>query len=313
MPDPILTGARLSSAVVCSRQAYYQAVGAPADEIPEPKRKAWKRGRIVDRAIKTEIIDALRADGHRPRTEEPVPWGMGWEGHGDVYVPRERRMVEIVSLRYGDEGEPGARLVLPERKVKQVTAYTIKHPNAEAATVVVVDPMTGDREDFEIDPDYYRDEVTEAMRQVVTGVEVKAAPPRTCRHPHDAPAFYCAFVAHCFADWQRPPVDTIMGADRIARDLADATDAASEANREAKRLEAERDALRAELRPLLEAGEPAEVGGIEVVRKVSPRVSFAYSAARKAGAKLPPDLERFVTTGETERWYVKRTDPDSID
>jgi hypothetical protein len=199
------------------------------------------------------------------------------------------------------------RLPAPERKALQVAGYALNDA-CDAALVVSVDPSTGDRRDYPIDLGGLEPTVRRIEGIVVEGIRSGDLPCRTCKHPNDGPAQWCPYVAPCFADWERPLIDEVIGADENARRLADATDEVGRLRAELHRAEELRDVLRDELRPFVPAGETVAAGMVDVRRSVSTLRSLSLGQAEKAGHKLPPVFEEFVSVSESERWTIKRRD-----
>lgn len=295
-----LTGPRWSSAVMCPRKAFYEAVEAPRRQWTDVELQRFRRGQVWEEAVVSDVVDGFRRQGRRPRRQETVAWPAEdpiGTGHIDAYIPSEHTVIEVVSNAGGH---------LPEYKVLQAAGYALNHPNADKAFVLSVDTHTGSDPVYPIDLSGVEPRVREIEAAVVTGVQTGDAPCRVCRTPFDGPAQMCPFVEHCFQDWTFPPLEELLADPKELEQLADAEDTVSDARKALKEAEEKRDALRDELRPLVPANAESLAGGITVRRTVFDSTSFSLADARKAGHSLPRKLRAFEKTSEQERWTVRR-------
>jgi hypothetical protein len=298
----VLTGPRWSSAVMCPRKAFYEAVDAPRREWLPHELQRMRRGQVWEEAVVADVVDGFRRQGRRPRRQETVAWPAAdpiGTGHMDCYIPSERSAIEVVSNAGGQ---------LPDYKCLQVAGYALNHPNADQAFVLSVDTHTGDDPVYPIDLSGLEPRVREIEDTVYEGVKTGVPPERTCRTPFDGPAQFCPFVEHCFADWTFPPLEELLADPKELEQLADAEDDVSDARQTLKDAEEKRNDIRSRLRPLVPANAESIAGGITVKRTVSPRTLFSLSDARKAGHDLPEPLQAFVKTSDQERWTVKRVE-----
>lgn len=297
-----LTGARWSSAVSCPRRAVYEHQDAPKEPPSDQTKRWWRRGHAVAAAIRGALIADLREQNRRPRAEEVIPWPASdpvGEGHADLYIPHERVILEVTSTSGCD---------LDQHKALQAAGYALEHPNAEHAQVVSVDPSSFEERWYPINVAALEPQVRSIQEQVVHGVKTGELPERVCRHPHDAPAFLCPFVEHCFAGWTRPDPDVLL-LDEEAVVLAELEDDVGRHKQALKAAEIARNEMRDELRPYLDAGAEVETTRIAKLKRtvIDPRRTLSLSDMQKAGVSLPAELEPYVKTGQSsERWTVKR-------
>jgi hypothetical protein len=294
-----LDGARWSSAVICPRRAYYDHARTPLDEMPRGIEGARWRGQVIGKAVAEEIVRHWRAQGRRPRVEEAVPWPAADPvgiGHADVYLPSEARMVEIKTM---------SGMELRHEAALQVSGYTLNHPRAEQATVLVVDPLSGGEREYPIRVEALRSEVEEIEAKVVSGIRGGGIPARVCRHPHDEPSLICPYVSTCFQEWTPPTLPAPQMAEAFRR-LAEVERLMKYAKSESETLREDRDELRRNLAPFLEPGMDYVAGGIRVRRSmVEGHERLSLSEMRKAGYEVPAELEPFVRDiVSSERWYV---------
>jgi hypothetical protein len=298
----ILTGPRWSSAVMCSRKAFYEAAEAPRRQWTKVELQRFRRGQIWEEAVVADVVDGFRQQGRRPRRQETVAWPARdpiGTGHMDCYIPSERLVVEVVSNAGGH---------LPEYKCLQVAGYALNHPNADQAVVLSVDTHTGDDPVYPIDLSGLEPRVREIEQAVVGGVRSGEPPCRTCRTPVDGPAQMCPFVEHCFSDWEWPSFEELLADSKDLEELADAEDDVGQLRKELADAEEKRNTLRDRLRPLVPPGEEGIAGDVRIRRTVFSKTSFSLSDLRKTGHKLPPKLDPFVKETEQERWTVRRVD-----
>lgn len=302
--EPVLVGPRWSSASICPRWCVYTAQGAPAREPTDEEQHRWARGRAWERIIVDGVVARMAAEGRRPRRQETIAWPHDnpiGTGHGDVYIPHEHAFVEVVST---------ARGALPTHKAIQVAGYALNHPNATDGFVDSIDTHTGVEHVYPIDIDGLEPRVREIEAQVVAGM-AGDLPARVCRTPWDGPAQWCPHVDHCFADWERTPLDELLAtvgeADAVER-LADADDAVAVAKSALDAAEVARNALRDVIAPLVEPGVEAYVGDIRVRRGNDyVRRTFGLAAFLDSGHPVPDILWPYITESVVAgRWSVKR-------
>lgn len=306
----VLTGPRLSAAVRCPRQAVYQALEVPAEPATPEQERMWRRGHALADVAKTDILQDLALQGRGAVVEAVIPWPADepiGEGHADLLIIDEGRVIEITTTQGCD---------LADHKVLQAVAYAYEHPDASAATVLVIDPVTGAEQAYPIDVDALTHKWIAVRDQVVAGVRDGVLPDRVCRHPNDGPAMFCPYSGrdgHCFQDWA-PTVDHVQAAP-VFQALADIEDQLANATPDrVDELKARREEARAEALAHVEAGVEAVAGGVSIrVTDVSEGEGFSLASMRKAGWELPSELEPFVTsrTGH-QRWRVRRVEvPDA--
>jgi hypothetical protein len=300
---PELTGPRWSSAVMCPRKAFYEAVSAPRREWTPEELQRFRRGKVWEEAVVADVVDGFRRQGRRPRRQEEVSWPASdpiGTGHMDCYIPSERTVVEVVSNAGGQ---------LPEYKCLQVAGYALNHPNADHAFVLSVDTHTGSDPTYPIDLAALEPRVREIETAVVDGVHTGEPPCRACRTPVDGPAQMCPFVEHCFDGWGWPSFEELLADPAELERLADAEDEVGHLRADLKTAEETRNGLRDRLRPLIPANEEGIAGNIRVKRSVFSKTSFSLADARKAGHDVPRKLRPFVSESEQERWTVRRLEP----
>ncbi len=301
--DPTLTGPRWSSAVMCPRKAFYEAQNAPRRDWTPEELQRFRRGKVWEEAVVSDVVAQFHEQGRRPRRQETVAWPAGdpvGTGHIDCFIPSERTVIEVVSNAGG---------TLPEYKVLQAAGYALNHKNADKAFVLSVDTHTGDDPVYPIDLDGVEPRIRAIETAVVDGIRSGEEPERVCQTPLDGPAQFCPFVDHCFDGWEWPSLEELL-ADRAELDaLADATDDVGRIRQELAKAEAVRDEYREKLRPLLPAGEEFLVGSYRVKRTTFERSTFSLADAHKCGVNLPKRFAPFVKTSEQERWTVRRLDP----
>lgn len=306
----VFTGPRLSAAVRCPRQAVYQALEAPAAEPTPEQQRMWRRGHALADVAKTDIVADLAVQGRAAVVEEEIPWPADnpvGVGHADLRVIDEGRIVEITTTQ---------GCILTDHKALQATAYAHEHPDATAATVLVIDPVTGEEQAYPINVEALTPQWIAIREQVVAGVRDGVLPDRVCRHPNDGPAMFCPFAGrdgHCFRDWA--PIVNHVQAAPVFQALADIEDQLATATPDrVDELKARRDEARAEVLAHVEAGVEAVAGGVSIrVTDVSEGEGFSLASMRKAGWELPSELEPFVTSRNGhQRWRVRRVDvPDA--
>jgi hypothetical protein len=294
-----LTGPRWSSAVICPRRAVYDAQEAPRDPMPERIEGARWRGQVIGKAVAAEIVARWRAQGRRPRVEVEVPWPSNDPvgiGHMDVWLPSEKRVVEIKTQAACELTAPAAL---------QAAGYALNYKAARHAAVVVVDPVSGLDREYPIHVAGLARKVAEIEQQVVAGVREGELPERVCRTPADGPALICPYVTWCFADFQVEHVPAPeMGA--AFQRLAEIERMMKFSKHETETLASEREQLRAELRPHLELGVDHVAGGYRVRVIEIPEIErFSLTDYRKAGYEADERMASFVKTQKaSERWYL---------
>lgn len=301
---PELTGARWSSAVVCTRRAVYEHHGAPVTPVA-PEVEGWRwRGQVIGDAVQHAVVAQWRALGRRPVAELEIPWPPARpfaRAHADIWVPHERRMVEVKSA---------AGCVLNDSAVLQVVGQVVFHPRAQYGTVLVIDPSSGEERQYPVNVDARADEVWARVEEVRAGVEDGVLPDRVCRHPGDGPALMCDRVEHCFDGWVRPDINRLPGFGDLVRALADAEAACRREKKPPLEWVQKRDEIRARLRGVMEPGVEYVVNGWRLKRtEVAGSRAFRFTAMEKAGFALPLELEPFLTEGKGhERWIVEPVD-----
>jgi len=300
----VLTGPRWSSASICARWCVYAAQGAPAREPTEEEVHRWERGRAWERIVVDGVVARMASEGRRPRRQETIRWPIDdpvGTGHADLYVPHEHTFVEVVST---------ARGALPAHKAIQVAGYTLNHPNATDGFVDSIDTHTGVEHVYPIDVDGLADRVHAIEAQVVAGMAGEL-PDRVCRTPWDGPAQWCPHVDHCFADWERTPLDELLAtvdeADAVER-LADADGAVAAAKSALDSALIARDEIRQVIAPLVEPGVEAYVGDIRVRRGNDyAKRTFGLAAFLDSGHPVPDIMWPYITESIVAgRWTVKR-------
>ncbi len=284
--------------------AVYQGLGVEGRAHTEQELRRFRRGHALADAAKVDIAQDLHAQGRDVEFEVEIPWGDGYTGHCDAYIPDEPSIVEITTTKDAD---------LPEHKPLQAAAYAIE-TDSNAAVVLSIDPSTGEERVYPINIDAFRDRWEAIKGQVVAGIRDGVLPDRVCRHPMDGPAIFCPFAGrdgHCFQDWA-PQVEHV-DAPAAFQALADVEDeiAQAAAKDTLEELKTRREDLRAEVLAYVDAGAGEHIaGGVSVkVTDVAEGEGFSLAQMRKAGFELPAELEAFVTTrrGST-RWTVKRVE-----
>jgi hypothetical protein len=300
-----LAGPRWSSAVLCPRRAVYEGLGYPREPDPPELAGVFRRGRFIGAAVAADLDESLREQG-RPvgQAEREIPWPPETPvgtGHADYFIPDEARIVEAVSTKGCD---------LPPHKAVQGAGYALADPEAEAATVLSIDPNDYSERAYPLDLDGLRDEVEAIWDTVLGHLRAKAIPPRPehLEHPGQRPCFDCPFRRTCWAGFEPLPAPRLP--ERLHDDLRRLADLEDEIARakQVDHLTSERDEIRERLAGLLEDGVDYIGGGIRVKRTpVKGRRSFGLSAFEKAGHRLPPEAQEFVTeSGGYDRWTVRR-------
>jgi hypothetical protein len=307
MSTRILTGVRWSSAVLCPRQAVYQGLGVVGAPPTPQQERVWRRGRFIGEAIAKDVAAVYADAGLEVIPEAEVLWPAKnpiGTGHADIYVPAEGEIIEVVSTKDA---------ALPAHKALQVSGYVINHPEATRATVLSIDPSSSAERSDPVDVESFRPEVERIQGEVVEGLSVGRMPDRAGAHPGDFPCFWCAFKDTCWTGVEYPDPERIEQPDKVTvlQRLADLEDRISIGGKTVEHLKAERDELRAELRPWIRDGKDTVAGGIKVkVTPVAGPERFDLSGARKAGHVLPESLRPFITTGKGyDRWTLKRLQP----
>lgn len=298
----VLTGARLSSAVRCPRQAVFEGVGIVGRDHTVEDHRRFRRGHAIADVTKHQIAADLAAQGRDVEIEVEIPWGDGFVGHADLRVPDESCIVEITTTKDAE---------LPAHKPLQAAGYAVES-GSKAAVVISIDPSTGEERSYPVNVDALRPRWEEIKRQVVEGVRDGVVPDRVCRHPGDGPGMFCPYSGlggHCFQGWV-PEVDH-PEAPAAFQALADIEDQISTANpARAEQLKQEREDVRAEVLAYVDPGRENVAGGVSVkVTEVGDSERFSLAAMRKAGFDLPEELRAFVKpSGGHARWTVRRLD-----
>lgn len=302
MTTTTLSGPRWSSAVVCARAAVYQGLGIDGDPYSDATERRFGRGRRIGRVIADEIADTLTAQGRAANVEVECPWPREnpvGVGHADVTIPDESKVIEAVST---------AGCALPEHKALQAVGYA-DSLGYENATVLSVDPHTGDERVYPLNIAELLPRVRAIQDAVVAGLNGGPLPDRMNGSPATPGAYPCddcPFRRRCYDGWAPPPAGSLPDhADDFDR-LGAIEIAIKKAGKEGKALEAERDEIRARLAPHLVDGMDYIEAGVRVRRTpVAGRRSLSFSAMEAAGWSLPPEAEPFVSEGKGfDRWTV---------
>lgn len=299
----VLEGARWSSAVMCSRMASYQALGVEGDPHPEHVERRFGRGRRIGEAMAAEIIETLAAQGRHAVAEHEVPWPGDDPvavGHVDIYEVDANHPIEVVST----EG-----CSLPPNKARQVAGYAVSL-GSDRASVVSVDPKSGESRVYPINVEAFRPEVERIQGEVVAAIRDGVIPDRfEGSHPGAYPCAECPFLVGCMADYTPPPAGTLpgRGADLMRLLELDTLIRSTPRGDHVLEYEAERDEIRESLRGLMSSGEVYIEDGVQVKRtEVSGRRSFAFAAAEAAGYEIPESMRPFITEGKGfDKWTVK--------
>lgn len=302
--DRDMTGARWSSAVICPRKAVFEHMQVPEDEGDDPRAAGWKlRGNLIAQAVRTQIIDMMKAEGRRPQFEVEIPWGIPTVGvgHADIYVPHRHTVVEL----YTSVG-----LEIHPRKVLQCAGYVIHHPRAKFGELLIVDPLTGEDRTVPIDAEAHRETVESIVAQVSAGVHDGVIPDRVCKHPADGPTMFCDKVGYCFAGWTETPLERVgREFEQLADELLDLTERRGLAGKEDAANKARVDEIKNLLAEVIPPdGTARAIGPISVQRTHVPgSTKMSMGDIKKAGVQIPEQLEPFVKhTAGYDRWTVKR-------
>ena len=318
--ERVLTGVRWSSAVICPRRAVYEGLGVEGEPWSPQMLSIFRRGRFIGAAIAADIEADLIEQG-RPAgvAEREVPWPAAdpiGVGHADYLIVDERRIIEVVSS-VGCE--------LPRHKALQGAGYAINDPDADEATVLSIDPSSYVEKPYPLDIDGLIDDVLEIEQVVVNGIRTGEIPRRAMRPngydevegPNEHPCFECPFKRRCWSTWEpwpsvELPESMIPKLERLAA-LEDYL--ATRKKEKEPEADAERKALRAQVRARMMPGVRYSAGGIRVhFVEVAATRRFSLADAEKAGHTLPESLQAFITeSGAHERWTVRRTDEEASD
>ena len=303
MSTRVLEGARWSSAVMCSRMAAYQALGVDGEPHPEHIERRFGRGRRIGEAMASEIIDTLAAQGRHAVAEHEVPWPADdpvATGHVDIYEVDANHPIEVVST----EG-----CTLPANKAKQVAGYAISL-GSERASVVSVDPKSGESRVYPINVEAFRPEVERIQGEVVSALRDGAIPDRfDGAHPGAYPCAECPFLVGCMSDYTPPPAGRLpgFGDDLLRLVELDGLIRSTPRGDHVIEYEKERDEIRDSLRGLMTSGEVYIEEGVQVKRtEVSGRRSFSFAAAEAAGYEIPESMRPFVSEGKSfDKWTIR--------
>jgi hypothetical protein len=287
-----LTGARLSSAVVCPRQSWYQHIGAEETQIDGRDQELLEWRRAQNDLVVGEYAAALRAEGHDVHTELAISWLDGQaEGHADLVDFTDGVVAEFTGTAGAD---------LPERKVLQATAYA--HLLGLEAAVVSFDPSSGTKRAYPIDMDAKRPDAVAAMEAVARAIETGEPPERVCSTPNDQPARWCRFRdSVCMPQFLWPDPEAIDDPEviELAAELADAIDEKGLKKRDFTAADERVTALKEQLAARVEHGVALVAGGVSLkVTDVAGRETLSLGDMRKAGVSLPDELAPFVKRGE---------------
>lgn len=302
-----ITGPRWSSAVICPRIAAYQALGVPAsDALGDALAGRFLRGYSWGKIVADDVFYARKQGGKRTRREVRVRWPRRHPigtGHADMYLPEERRMLEVLSTVNPEH--------LPPNKVLQVAGYALNHRHATSAAVVVVDVQTGADRTYPIDLDAAEPRVRAIEDAVWSAAAGGPLPERIAAAPWVYPCAECSYRTVCWQGWEPEPVSAVAGADLLFTMLAEAQDNVKRAEQAVEDAKLERAELVERARPLLPAGVPQEAGGVRVLRsQVRGRRGLSLANIETAGHTLPRKLRPFVneSAGHEQVRITRRDD-----
>lgn len=304
-----LTGARWSLVcrTSCPRAGCYGALGTPMREPSDAMLALFQRGHDLCNAQRDRDIDTLTALGVTCEKEAEIPW-LGGTGHADLKLTKPdgslHRIDEYTSHMGGD---------LPDGKAEQCAGYALAD-GASEAWVHVIDPQTGVWRSYELHLPGMVERVAALQDPIREWIDTHTLPERVCSKPSDAYGIGCPHVDACFADWEAPVTDQLIGLDDVLEQLADAEDSVQSAKALVTLAEESREELRAKLRGLLPEGVElrATKARIKVKRIVVRRAgSFSLSAWRKAGRPVDAKMAECIgDDSESERWYLTRWSSD---
>lgn len=303
MSTAMLSGVRWSTAVRCSRAAAYQALGVEALPYSPETERMFLRGTQLGRAMAESVAAGLEAQGRTALAEVECPWPREEPigvGHADLHIPDESTVIEVYSTTDGS---------FPRMKALQGVGYALSL-EAQQVKVLAVHPSSYEERVYPVNVEALRPEVEAIMAEVVGAVRDGVIPERLNGAPNAHPGQFqcqdCPFRRTCWEGWQPPPAGRLPGMDEDLRRLAEVSDQLTRIKR-ATDLEAERDAIRERIAPMMEAGQDYIEGGVKVRRtQVAGRRSLSLSAMEAAGYSLPPEIAEFVTEGKPfDKWTVK--------
>jgi hypothetical protein len=310
MQLPVLTGARLSSLARCPRQAAYQALGQPAADPPPEWSVYLNRGRIFESYVALQYEAKYGKDNVERQRE--IPWGSGWHGHADIYLPAEKTIVEILSA----VAPAGEQL---SDKIRQVRSYLLFDPEAEKAVLHVINPSSLRRDDvmpIALTPDSSA-EILERVSLVQRAVDSNGTdmPSCVCDTPTACRYRGCGYTDIAWQNWTPPePSDLPDEARLLAADLYAHDQAVKDAKAALDAKTDLRQQTREQLRDLLQPGQEYQAGPLVIKRiEVTGRRTFNITAAEASGVFHDELLAQFSKQGEShDRWYLKRVDDEPL-
>lgn len=321
---------RWSSVRDCARKAVYEATGAPARDRTVAEERQLARGRSVGHDYVIAIANAngrkvhvasgpdymLPYPEHRAANEDtadilaelPVQWELG-TGHADAYVRDTDTVIEILSSQ-------SATGDMIHSKLLQAGGYA-RCLDATSVAVAIVDPATLDDERVIVTAKSRRwaelmAEVDERIRLVLAWRDTGIIPARVCRKPGDAWGHFCLHAAHCFQDWEAPPVEQLdtPEAVELAARLAHLKAQRRTVSAQDKLLEQRQKEIQTELAEHVDQGE-RRIGNYVVKRSIrAGRRRFDFDRA-DLDSRIPDDvLAEFVKTGSSYSvWDVEQQGP----
>lgn len=292
---------RWSFAVRCERMGAYALRGATPEEPDEITQGFFRRGKQLE----TDVYDSLELQYGADDLirSKPIPWPAGI-AHGDIFIRSLGRAIEIKSA--ADPRPLDAHLL-------QLAGQILFDDDAQDGALCVVNPSNLMRCWYPMP--VITDEMAERVHEVAQAVAVAAdpaspLPERVCSRPSDAQSHMCPFGGICFQDWSPPdPVELETELAAIVPDLDAAEKAVSDARRNVKDLEVERDLLRDRFRHVIEPATMFLAPDDELVvgiTRVEGRVTWDVATAIKMGAVSADALEPFRKVGKpSERWKVR--------
>lgn len=191
---------RLSQLAKCRRQAAYGALDTVPDETPYDPTEYWFRGKVYE-AVAAERARAEfgAAFEGKPNIERQivVPWPLG-EGHADILVRSERKLIEVKSST--DDSD-----IPLNDGITQAQLYLHYSERADTAEVWYFDPKSGSFIPLRIPVEPLSDEQANIwVAELLNAQQGGALPGRVCSHPREGAHHLCPFVATCFADYAEP-------------------------------------------------------------------------------------------------------------
>jgi hypothetical protein len=309
---PRLEGVRLSSLAKCARWSALQAIGAPEME-PLPEWENYlARGQVFEQVVAAQYqVKYGRGNVQRQRV---IPWGDGWEGHADLYLVKDRWLVEVVSTVAPHSG-------LLADKIRQARAYLHFDPEAENASVHVVNPSTLRRDEAfpVILTEESVEEIEARVAAVKRAIKTKGDDLPACSSctPMECRMRGCPYTAEAWADWEAPLPGLLDGEARaLAHELYVNKLAIKERKTLVAEAEKERATLRAALRDFgLRSGGDYLAGGVRVRRtEVAGRETYDVERAIEAGIVTAAMMEPFRRVGDPyDVWTVTRNGDEPLE